>query len=298
MPGELALRVLPGGGPANTAVALSRLGTPVRFLGRLSEDPFGRLFRDRLTGSGVDLRDCARAAEPSTLAVAELDEHGSADWSFYAQGTADWQWTAAELAAVDLGGTACVHAGSLTLMRAPGAGLVEDFLLRASASATVSLDPNVRPGLVPPAAYRARLNHWCKLADILRVSEDDLKVLRPGTPLEQACDEWHAAGARLVIVTRGERGALVSLDGVRAQVPGVPVQVVDTVAAGDSFTAGLLHHLGGLGHLGGRLTELTLAEAVAAATLGTRVAALTCSVPGPNPPWADALGNMVPASAS
>lgn len=290
--GELALRVLPGGGPANTAVALGRLGTAVRFLGRLSDDTFGRLFRARLTESQVDLRDCPRAAEPSTLAVAELDERGSATWSFHAEGSADWQWTAAELDAVDLAGTACLHAGSLTLIRAPGAAVVEDLLVRAATGATVSLDPNVRPQLVPPADYRARLTRWCEIADILRVSEEDLEVLRPGTPPERACDEWHASGARLVVVTRGERGALVSLDGERAELPGVPVRVVDTVAAGDSFTAGLLHHLGARGLLGGRLTGLTLADAVAAAELGTRVAALTCSVPGPNPPWAHQLGGL------
>jgi fructokinase len=289
-PEELALRVLPGGGPANTAVALGRLGSPVRFLGRLSDDAFGRLFRARLGGSGVGLDDCPRAAEPSTLAVADLDEHGSADWTFHAEGTADWQWTAAELAAVDLSGTACVHAGSLTLVRAPGATAVEEFLVRAAgAGATISLDPNVRPRLVPPSVYRERLARWCALTDILRVSEEDLRTLRPGAPPERACDEWHAAGARLVVVTLGARGALVSLDGERAAVPGVRVRVVDTVAAGDSFTAGFLHHLSGAGLLGGRPTELTLADAVAAAAFGARVAALTCGVAGPNPPWADRL---------
>lgn len=288
-PGELALRVLPGGGPANTAVALGRLGTPVRFAGRLSDDTFGRLFRAQLTGSGVDLDDCPRAAEPSTLAVAELDEHGSAGWTFHAEGTADWQWTAAELSAVDLRGTSCVHGGSLTLVRAPGAVAVEEFLARAASGATVSLDPNVRPRLVPPAVYRERLARWCALTDILRVSEEDLRTLRPGAAPEQVCDEWHAAGVRLVVVTLGAQGALVSLDGERATVPGVRVRVVDTVAAGDSFTGGFLHHLGSAGLLGGRLDRLTLTDAVAAATLGTRVAALTCTVPGPNPPWADQL---------
>lgn len=288
-PGELALRVLPGGGPANTAVTLGRLGTPVRFLGRLSDDAFGRLFRARLAGSGVDLDDCPRAAEPSTLAVAELAEDGSADWTFHAEGTADWQWTAAELAAVDSSGTACVHAGSLALVRAPGAEVVEEFLARSAAGATISLDPNVRPRLVPPAVYRERLARWCALADVLRVSEEDLRTLRPGVPPQGVCDEWHAAGVRLVVITLGAHGALVSLDGERATVPGVRVRVVDTVAAGDSFTGGFLHHLNGVGLLGGRLDRLTLADTVAAASFGTRVAALTCAVAGPNPPWAGQL---------
>ncbi|MFF9817752.1 carbohydrate kinase [Streptomyces sp. NPDC014006] len=282
---ELALRVLPGGGPANTAVALARLGTPARFLARLSGDVFGRLFRAHLEASGVDLSSAVAAAEPSTLAVAELDAEGQAAFSFHAQATADWQWTAEELAGVDLSETGCVHTGSLALVREPGAAVVEDFLAAAAPRATISIDPNVRPLLVGPEVYRARLARWCDLADVLRLSEDDLELLLPGTPPEQACDIWHAAGARLVVITRGADGALASLDGERLQVPAVATRVVDTVGAGDSFTAGLLHHLGARGLLGGRLKEIRLDDVAEACRFATRVAALTCSVAGPNPPW-------------
>ncbi|MFF3202171.1 carbohydrate kinase [Streptomyces sp. NPDC002962] len=292
---ELALRVLPGGGPANTAVSLARLGTPARFLARLSDDVFGRLFRAHLEASEVDLSDAVRAAEPSTLAVAELDARGQAAFSFHAQNTADWQWTPEELARVDLSGTACLHTGSLALVRQPGATVVEDFLAAAAPHTTISIDPNVRPLLVRPDVYRARLAHWCTLADVLRLSEDDLELLLPGTPPEQACDIWHAAGARLVVITRGVDGALASLDGERVQVPAVPTSVVDTVGAGDSFTAGLLHHLGSRGLLGGRLTELRLDDVAEACRFGTHVAALTCSVAGPNPPWASRLAQFAAA---
>ncbi|WP_030951712.1 carbohydrate kinase family protein [Streptomyces sp. NRRL S-481] len=286
---ELALRVLPGGGPANTAVALARLGTPARFLARLSGDVFGRLFRTHLEASGVDLSHAVEAAEPSTLAVAELDDRGQAAFSFHAQATADWQWTGAELAGVDLAGTACVHTGSLALVKEPGAAVVEDFLAAAAPRATISIDPNVRPLLVRPEVYRARLAHWCGLADVLRLSEDDLDLLLPGTPPEQACDTWHAAGTRLVVITRGADGALASLDGERVRVPAVATPVVDTVGAGDSFTAGLLHHLDSHGLLGGRLTDLRIGDVEAACLFAVKVAALTCSVAGPNPPWPDQL---------
>jgi fructokinase len=279
---ELALRVLPGGGPANTAVALARLGTPARFLARLSGDVFGRLFRAHLQASGVDLSYAVAACEPSTLAVAQLDAQGQAAFSFHAQNTADWQWTAEELVRVDLSSTACVHTGSLALVREPGAATVEEFLATASPQATISIDPNVRPLLVRPEVYRARLPHWCGLADVLRLSEDDLELLLPGTPPEQACDTWHAAGVRLVVITLGAGGALASLDGERLQVPAVTTRVVDTVGAGDSFTAGLLHHLGARGLLGGRLADLGLDDVAEACRFATRVAALTCSVAGPN----------------
>jgi fructokinase len=282
---ELALRVLPGGGPANTAVALARLGTPARFLARLSGDVFGRLFRAHLESSGVDLSHTVAASEPSTLAVAELDATGQAAFSFHAQNTADWQWTSAELAGVDLATTACVHTGSLALVREPGAAVVEQFLETARDRATISIDPNVRPLLVDPDVYRARLAHWCALADVLRLSEDDLALLLPDTTPEQACDLWHAAGARLVVITRGADGVFASLDGDRVEVPAVPTDVVDTVGAGDSFTAGLLHHLAARGLLGGRLTGVRLDDVADACRFATRVAALTCSVAGPNPPW-------------
>ncbi|MFC3574812.1 carbohydrate kinase [Streptomyces yaanensis] len=289
---ELALRVLPGGGPANTAVALARLGTPARFLARLSGDVFGRLFRAHLEASGVDLSYAVAAAEPSTLAVAELDAKGQAAFSFHAQNTADWQWTAEELASVDLSETACLHTGSLALVREPGATVVEEFLAAVAPRATISIDPNVRPLLVHPEVYRGRLAYWCDLADILRLSEDDLELLLPGTPPEQACDTWHAAGVRLVVITLGADGALVSLDGERLRVPAVQTRVVDTVGAGDSFTAGLLHHLGAHGLLGGRLVGLALDDVAEACRFATRVAALTCSVAGPNPPWQNQLAQL------
>ncbi|CAM5333680.1 Fructokinase OS=Streptomyces glaucescens OX=1907 GN=SGLAU_08785 PE=3 SV=1 [Streptomyces glaucescens] len=287
--GGLALRALAGGGPANTAVALARLGTPTRFLGRLSDDAFGTLFRARLSASGVDLTGSVTSSEPSTLAVADLDATGQAAYTFYADGAADWQWTDSELAATRNDDTVCLHTGSLALIRRPGGGRIEEHLAQVREHATVSIDPNVRPLLVPASAYRERLHHWCAVADVLRLSEDDSALLAPGAGLEEACDTWHAAGARLVVITLGGRGALASLDGVRVTVTAPPAAVVDTVGAGDSFTAGLLHCLADLGHLGGRLGELTLADVADACSFAAQVATLTCSVPGANPPWADDL---------
>ncbi|MFF4243566.1 carbohydrate kinase [Streptomyces sp. NPDC001822] len=288
---SLSLRVLPGGGPANTAVGLARLGTPTRLLARLSGDVFGRLFRAHLLESGVDLSDAPEAAEPSTLAVADVDSGGQASYSFHAEGTADWQWTREELSRADLLTSPCVHTGSLALVREPGGALVEELLAEARPHATVSVDPNIRPALVDPQVYRERLPQWCAVADILRLSEDDLDVVAPGTTVEASCDEFHAEGARLVVVTRGAHGAVASLDGRRVTVPGVPTRVVDTVGAGDAFTAGLLHRLGTRGLLGGRLDGLDMSDVADACAYAARVAALTCAVVGPNPPWERQLGS-------
>ncbi|MET8030966.1 carbohydrate kinase family protein [Streptomyces avermitilis] len=291
---ELALRALPGGGPANTAVALARLGTPTRFLGRFSTDVFGTLFRARLSASGVDLTGSVTAPEPSTLASPTSTRPARPRTP--STPTARPTGSGPTKNSPPPGRTAaCLHTGSLALTSQPGGTRIEDHLAKAREHVTVSIDPNVRPLLVPPAAYRERLPHWCALADILRLSEDDLALLLPGVSPEEACDTWHAAGARLVVITLGGRGALASLDGHRVTVPTPAVNVVDTVGAGDSFTAGLLHRLAARGHLGGRLDRLNLEDTADACTFAARVAALTCSVPGADPPWAETSAISVPA---
>jgi fructokinase len=186
----LELTARPGGSPVNTAVALSRLGTPTRFLGRLAKGPFGDLIREHLLASRVDLTATVSATEPATLAITALDSAGKATYDFYADGTADWQWTRDELTQRRPEGARCVHAGSLALVRDPGGPLIEELLAELRPHATISIDPNIRPRLVPPATYRAHLDRWTRLADIFRLSDDDLDQLWPGVELEEACERW------------------------------------------------------------------------------------------------------------
>jgi fructokinase len=287
--GILDLRVRPGGSPVNTAVALGRLGTPTLFFGRLASGPFGELFREHLRGSRVDLSGCVSAAEQATLAVAAIDARGQAAYEFYADGTADWQWTREELFGRVPAGVSCVHTGSLALALEPGGPLIEELLQALRPQSTISIDPNLRPRLIPPQTYRNRIRRWAGLADLLRLSDEDLGNLCPGAEAERVCDEWHDEGVRLVIITQGAEGALASLDGTRITVPAVEIEPVDTVGAGDAFTAGLLHYLAQGGHLGGRLTGLTAEDVREAMAFGARVAAQTCTVAGADPPWGDLL---------
>ena len=287
--GCLALRVRPGGGPANTAVALSRLGTPTRFVGRLSRGVFGGLLLAYLERSGVDVSGCVRTAEQATLAIASVDDVGQASYDFYADHTADWHWDAAELAARYPHDAVCVHAGSLALVRDPGGPLIERMLRALRAQSTISIDPNVRPNLVPASAYRAQLPAWTGLADVLRLSDEDLAHLLPGVTVEEACERWHADGVRLVVVTRGAAGAVASLDGQVVAVPAEPVALVDTVGAGDAFTGALLHWLWRHGKLGSRLDGVRIDDVRHGLTFAARVAALTCAASGADPPRADAL---------
>ena len=128
---------------------------------------------------------------------------------------------------------------------------------------------------------------WLALADILRMSDDDLAFIAPELTLDEAFAAWHRAGVALAVVTRGAEGAVASLAGARVEVPPVRVDLVDTVGAGDSFTAGLLDWLARHGHLGGRLERLTPADVERALSHAAAIAARTCSVRGADPPWAE-----------
>jgi fructokinase len=288
-----SLTVHPGGGPANFAVALARLGTVARFAGRLSTGSLGSLCRSSLEASGVDLSTSVAAAQPATLAIARLSEHGAASYEFYVDGTADWQWTPEELAPLVAGSgddaPVAIHTGTLALALQPSGQVIEDLLAAARSHLTVSIDPNLRTALIPVEKYRTKIAHWAALADIVRLSEDDLVQLWPGASPEDAAATLHEHGVVLAIVSLGADGAFASLRGEHVRVPVAGRAVVDTVGAGDSFHGGLLHHLAEAGRLGGRLDDLTVDGLREALEFASKVAAVTVSRAGANPPWAHEL---------
>ena len=167
-------------------MALSRLGTTARFAGRLSGGALGALCRAKLEESLVDLSASENAVEPATLAIARLDATGAASYEFYTEGTADWAWTDASLAPLIDGPfpayppPVAIHTGTLALALQPSGQVIENLLARARAMMTVSIDPNLRTLLVPVASYRLWIDRWAGLADIVRLSEDDLDQLWPG----------------------------------------------------------------------------------------------------------------------
>lgn len=276
----------PGGGPANTAVALARLGTPVAFAGRLSGDAFGRQLRRHLEVNGVDLSYSVSAGEPCTLAVASIGDGGTAEYAFYLQGTADWQWSPAEIPVGFPDDVMAIHTGSLALALEPGATVLGDLLRREKGARTISLDPNVRPAVVDDIdGLRARFESLLHCADLVKVSVDDLAALYPGVGAAEVCRRWQALGAALVVVTCGAQGALTIVGDVEISRPAHRVTVADTIGAGDSFTAGLLDWLGRHDRLGaGAVAALAPAEVVAAIDFAIRVSAITVSRAGADPP--------------
>jgi fructokinase len=156
----------------------------------------------------------------------------------------------------------------------------------------VCVDPNVRTSIVDAAVYPAGMARWSRLADIIRLSDEDLAVVAPGLGFTQASRRWHDAGVRLVVLTRGGEGAIASLDGAHIAVPAVAVDPVDTVGAGDAFTAGLLHALWSDGHLDNRLAAVDAADIAQAMQFAAQAAALTCAVRGADPPWRHQLAAL------
>lgn len=283
----------PGGSPANVAVALARLGVQARLAARISRDEFGSFLRAHLEESGVDVALCISAPEPTTMAIVGVDESGAATYSFYVQGTADWQWQRAELPPNDP--PAAIHTGSLVLALEPGAQVVADWLVeqRLRGNTFISLDPNLRPALlVDLPAYRQRLYGLIAHAHLVKVSDEDLLALEPDSDPMTTATAWAGWGPELVVVTQGANGATAIRSGANPlQTAAIPVTVVDTVGAGDAFTAGLIAFLADRDALRpgfvGQLTTAVLEEAVGFAS---RVAAFTCTRTGADPPWRAELG--------
>jgi len=274
----------PGGGPYNAARTLARLGADATFLGRLADDGFGRLLRDRLTGEGVVLGVPESSGRPSTLAVASLDEAGVASYSFYLDGTAaaDLEYEVLKKALPAEG--AAVHVGTLGLVMEPVGAAIERLVLTdVPADTLVLLDPNCRPGAVADhEGYRRRIAAIAHRADIVKASVEDLAYLYPGVPAGEAAETLLAAGPSLVLLTDGPRPARAFLPGtvLAEEVPGVTV--VDTIGAGDAFGGGFLAWwtAHGLGPADLRRDDLVRQALKAAAA----VAALTCARPGADPP--------------
>ncbi|WP_030023529.1 carbohydrate kinase family protein [Streptomyces monomycini] len=284
-----------GGGPYNTALALGRLGSPAAFCSRVSTDTFGEELLRGLRADGVDTSLVQRGTEPTTLAVADISPDGSAGYGFYADGTADRLFTLPdELPAA----ARAVSFGTCSLVLEPGASAYE-ALLRRSAEQGIftALDPNIRAGLIADAdAYRARFRAWLPHVTLLKLSEEDAEWLAgPEAGPEgvaAAVKDWLTAGPAAVVLTRGGDGLSVRTPGGGAEiaVPGERIEVADTIGAGDTVNAALLHRLDAHGALSpDALAALTPDAWRDILGFAAHAAAVTCSRPGAQPPYAAEL---------
>jgi fructokinase len=290
-------QAVPGGSPANVAVGLARLQVPARMVARVADDPFGRRIRRHLAGNGVDLGAVVTAAEPTSLAIVEVEPDGAVSYDFRVDGTADWQWRDAELDGVLGGGLLALHAGSLALTMPPGADVLLRLLQRARGGVTISYDPNARPLLMgSPERTLERVERLVALADVVKASVEDVAWLLPGRPAEEVAAAWLVLGPALVAITCGADGVVAVAAGTGLlRRPARRVSVVDTVGAGDAFTSALLAglHRRGLLGAGRRAALAAIGEAPLTEVLDEAVlaAAITCTRRGADPPvLAELLG--------
>jgi len=282
----------PGGSPLNVAVGLSRLGVDSSFLGKLSWDQFGELLKSHLTENRVDLTFLVRGREPTALSFVDLTGGREPTFSFYGEGTADAKLTLDDIPAELPDDVIAIHLGSLAMVREPCSTAFAKLMRREHRRRLISFDPNIRPGqMLEPTEYRRRFMGWLPLIGVLKLSRADLSYISPGSSEREAVRDWLLRGPKLIVVTSGRSGARAYTASVEVVVKAPPVEVVDTVGAGDAFTAGLLAALDWLGKLSKEaitgLSELDLKRALEYAA---KVAAITCTRVGADPPRRAEIG--------
>ncbi len=293
-----SLAAIPGGGPFNTARTIGRLGLPVAFIGRLSTDHFGGRLRAGLDADGVDASLAPSTDDPTTLAVAELDEDGVARYRFYLEGTSAAGLRPDALPSLADRLVTAIHIGTLGLVLEPLADAIEALVAAAPEDALVMLDPNCRPSATTDRdAYLGRVTRLLARADVVKVSAEDLAYLYPDLAAAAAATRLLNAGPRVVLWTDGGAGVRVVTARGTTTIAAPAVAVVDTVGAGDAFGGGFLAAWIGSGR--GRVELDDGDEALHAATAhAVRVASFTCTRAGAEPPTAAELAAWHPAAAN
>lgn len=285
--GEDAFAPYVGGAVFNTARALARLGTRTSFVCGISTDFFGDMLIDALKASNVETDLSIRSDRPTTLAFVRLVE-GQASYVFYDENSALRMIRPEDMPALPEETKALVF-GCISLIGEPGAIANEALMTQAAPDRVIMIDPNIRAGFITDeTSYRSRITRMIALSDIIKLSDEDLAWLSPGADLETYAKELVDAGASLVCITEGSRGARGITRDHNVFVPAEKVDVIDTVGAGDTFNAGVLAALDRSDLLTkAQVAALSEAQLIDALTLGVKAAAVTVSRAGANPPWAN-----------
>jgi len=279
------LQVVAGGGPANTALALAKLGADVKFVHGISKDRFGQQIVEQFLAAGVDLELAVWSELPTALAIVSLDDQRVATYHFHLRETATFDFDPSSLPGPEIEQPSVLYVGSLSTLIEPGASHLFEWAKQVAVIAQVVFDPNVRPSVLSNRTeYLVAVQRWLEIANVVKVSEDDLSFLYPKSDLITSARSWLSPSRPLIVVTRGENGLMGVTQDEVAEVPAVRVPIVDTVGAGDTVGAVIVEALTkfGVNDLHGRLLQMTLTRAA-------RAAAITCSRAGCQPPSAAEL---------
>jgi fructokinase len=296
-----------GGANANVAIALARAGTPQQLLARISSDSFGQKIRTRLESNGVGLDYAIDAPEATSLAIASIGPNGGAKYSFYVEGTADWNFTEKELptaAKLSEIGAKALQFGCLTMALGPGNKIIEAWASEffKAGSFTLSHDINVRPALGFDASVeRERVERINSISHIVKASDDDINWLyglEAGSNVDEIVWKWIGEREQVVFVTRGPDGvSIYRKNKVRVDVPSRSVKVQDTVGSGDTFCAHMLSGLLVINALGKdpdqKLAEVTNEQLVDISRIAAIAASIACERVGAEPPTSEELAEVV-----
>jgi fructokinase len=280
--GEVLIDALPtgpvvGGGPANTAKALARLGHTVDFVGGISTDAYGQMARKELSRDGVGLGLSLESNKPTCTATVQLDEAGSATYAFVIDGTATFDFLSSWLPDPEKLKPSVLHIGTLATVVEPGAAVLFDWAVKCAEFAPIVFDPNVRPSFLGDREkYCQLVEKWVGISSVVKLSDDDIAWLYPDQSMDEVAHRWLEGETSLVVITRGAKGIIGYTQGASEEVEGVRVDVVDTVGAGDTVGAILVEGVvqnsvaGLVGHV---LSEVLHRAAVAAGITVSRAGA-------------------------
>ncbi len=287
--GEDVFLPVPGGAIFNTAIALGRLGEETAFVSGVSTDMFGDQLIEALGASKVDPSFCVRLSRPTTLAFVKLTD-GHASYSFFDENSAGRSVSLDDLP--DLPGIIdAMHFGAISLIPEPCGSAYEALMSRYASQTVISLDPNIRPGFIEDAdAHRSRLNRMIAMADIVKVSDEDLDWLAGDRDGENLIGEWLSDATSVVLLTKGADGVTAYNGTEELHQPAEMVEVIDTVGAGDTFNAGFLSGLKSVSLLSKpALSHARLEDVQPALAFAGKVAAFVVGQAGAVPPWRDEI---------
>ena len=269
-----------GGGPANTAKALSKLGIDTQFIDGVSTDEYGQMAKDELVSAGVKLDYVKFSDKPTCLAIVSLSESGSASYEFVIENTATFDFTSDWLPNPQSERPSLLHIGTLATVIEPGASVLFEWAQSVAKVAPIVFDPNIRPAIIGNRKqYLAQVERWVSISSAVKVSDEDIKWLYPSLEIEQVVNNWLTKGPSLIVVTNGDKGLAGYRVGEKVIIDAVKVAVADTVGAGDTVGAILVEAIvkDGLDTLSGVRLEMMLKRAA-------KAAAVTVSRSGANPP--------------
>jgi fructokinase len=236
-----------GGGPANTAKALARLGLQVDFIDGISTDAYGVTARKELERDGVGLTLALNSEKPTCTATVTLDSAGSASYEFLIAGTATFDFNDSWLPDPEALKPSVLHIGTLATIVEPASTTLHNWAIKCAEFAPIVFDPNVRSSVVGDREkYRSAVEKWVGISSVIKLSDDDISWLYPDESMDEVAKRWIAGGASLVVVTRGAHGIIGYTEDGYEEVDGAKVTVVDTVGAGDTVGAilveGIMKH--------------------------------------------------------